>query len=401
MNEVKLTNLALNYLLAELRPLLEGAFLNRVQEVDREIYKIKMRTPEGSRDLILCPQALYLTQYKIPAKQNMHGFGAFLNKHLKNRKIARVTQHNFDRVAVLEIGEVGGVETTQEGRAGKAERGTQKGGYYLVIEFLADFNIILLDGEKIILQPLHRQQWKDRTIKKGEPYKFPPARGLNPAELKQAELQKIFAQSADDAVRTLVKNINIAPVFAEEALHLAKIDKHTAAKKLNPAELKRLNAGILALHLAPSGTRKNPALFKNTLLPFALQSFPDAKEIDSLNNYLDEMYSAEHLTKEGAEQTEEISKERRKTEYYLAQQTAARDTLQKKSDESARAAELIYTHFPALEELISALKDAEKKKIPAKEVMYKMQSAAKKGNTSAKLFVDYNPKNKELIVDLE
>jgi len=376
--EYKITNLTLRYLILELKPLLEGAFLNRVQEVDREIYKFKIRTREGSKDLIIRPSALYLTQYKIPAKQNAYGFGAFLNKHLKNKKIMGVEQHGSDRIAILEFSD-----------------------YFLIAEFLSDFNIVLCNHEMEILQPLHRKAYRDRTLKKGIPYQFPPVRGLNPAKITSQELKKIFEVSELDAVRTLIKNINIAPIFAEEVLFLAKIDKHTPTKKLSSAGIAKLHACIQGAYKGKADANKKPVLFQTMLLPFGLQSV-SAKETDAgnLNTAADGIFSKEFLLRSRKDEGEKTSKEKAKTEYYLNEQIMAKEHMRQKIEKGKIAAELIYANFPELQELIAAIKSAERRKLPKKQIMYKLKSAGDKGSRAAKLLVEYDPKHKEIVVEL-
>lgn len=377
--EIQLTNLTLIHLILELRPLLENAFINRVQEVEREIYKFKMRTRVGSKDFIICPSALYFTNYKIPAKQNTAGFGAFLNKHLKNKKILSVAQHESDRLVVLKFSH----------------------GNSLVIEFLSDFNIVLLDDNGIIMQPLHRQEWKDRKVLKGEAYKFPPARGLDPAKVSIEELQKIFPEGSADAVRTLVKNVNIAPLFAEEALYLAGINKHAPAKKLTRAEISQLHAHITRLYSVHEPSNKNSVLFQNTLLPFGLQSIPaGARELGKLNDAVDEIFSSSHLEQESTENAAVEGTARKKVGHYLSQQREAKTMLESREAENKRAGELIYAHFTELQELVNAISSAEKKKIPEKEIMYKIHSEAAKGNKAAKLLLSYDSKSKQLVVEL-
>jgi predicted ribosome quality control (RQC) complex YloA/Tae2 family protein len=110
-------------------------------------------------DLIASPEALYLTQFKLSAIQNPKGFAGFLKKHLSNKKIMKVWQKGLDRVVVLEFEK-----------------------YYLVCEFFDYGNAILCGKDWNILQPFHRQEWKDRKLAKGEIYKFP--QNLTPEKMK-------------------------------------------------------------------------------------------------------------------------------------------------------------------------------------------------------------------------
>ena len=159
----EIDSITIAWLVQELAPKLEGSFVNKIQELEKNYLKIKLHSKEGSLDLIISPQALWVSSYKLQALQNPKGFAGFLKKHLYNKRVLKAWQKGLDRVAVLEFEK-----------------------HYLVCEFFDDGNVILCDKEWKILQPFHRGEWKDRKLAKGEAYKFPQ----NLTEQKMKELEK-------------------------------------------------------------------------------------------------------------------------------------------------------------------------------------------------------------------
>ena len=151
------------WLVQEMKPLVEGSFVNKIQELEGNCIKFKLHSKAGGLELIISPQAIFLTSYKSEALQNPKGFAGFLKKHLSNRIVRKLWQKGMDRVVVLEFED-----------------------FYLACEFFDEGNIVLCDKEWHILQPFHRGEWKDRKLAKGEIYKFPQ----NIPEQKMRELEK-------------------------------------------------------------------------------------------------------------------------------------------------------------------------------------------------------------------
>jgi len=161
--EQEIDSVQIAWLVQEMKPLVEGAFVNKIQELEGNCIKFKLHSKSGGLELIISPKAIYLTNYRQGPLQNPKGFAGFLKKHLDNRLLHKLWQKGMDRVVVLEFED-----------------------FYLACEFFDDGNIVLCDKEWKILQPFHRGEWKDRKLAKGETYKFPQ----NIPEQKMRELEK-------------------------------------------------------------------------------------------------------------------------------------------------------------------------------------------------------------------
>ena len=121
---MQVSNLTLAYLLEEIRPFAVGAFVNKVQEIQKGIFKIKVHSKAGSKDLIVTDSALFFSNYSFTARQNSNTFFVKLRDFLSNKKISSITQHEFDRVAVIEFAD-----------------------FFLILELFHDSNAILADKE--------------------------------------------------------------------------------------------------------------------------------------------------------------------------------------------------------------------------------------------------------------
>ena len=94
-----------------------------------------------------------------------------------------VRQLGFDRVIALDFD-------------------TKFGEMHLYVEVFREGNIILVDSEGMIIQPLTHAKYSGRALKKGVEYQPPPA-AIDPHELDEAALREIFVNSERDLVATL------------------------------------------------------------------------------------------------------------------------------------------------------------------------------------------------------
>jgi predicted ribosome quality control (RQC) complex YloA/Tae2 family protein len=352
---MQIPNISLAYLVAELKPLLDGSVLRKIQELPNGWLKLKIQTRQGTKDLIATPDSLFLTSYSMPARQQTSGFGAFLRKQLSNKHLEKVEQHGFDRIVIMEFQD-----------------------FFLIFELFAKGNVILTDSSLKILSAFRKEQWKDRTLRKEEQYKFPSSKGLNPLELDKKSLGKLLQESGKSLVPALVKTVNIAPILAEEACFQTGLEKEKPAKELAAKEIASLTKAIKALYLVKPEKSK-PVLLeswgKKTLLPFSLSApFEALQEFPSINEALDRHYSGSFQSKKEQLQTSAISKRKAELQHSMQQQKDALERLQLRVGQNAQKAELIYKNYSQLFELLQAFQGLKGQKMQEKEIMYKLKS---------------------------
>ncbi len=363
---MQIPNISLAYEIAELSPLIEDSILRKVQELSNNWLKLKLQTRQGTKDLIITPNAFFVTSYSLPAKQTTSGFGAFLRKRLSNKKILSLKQHSLDRITLLEFDE-----------------------YFLVLELFAKGNLILTTKEMEIVSAYRKEQWKDRKISKGQPYKFPSSKGLNPSEVSLAELKKIFSSSSSDCIRTLVSSLNIAPFAGEEACIRAGVEKTLSAPKLSDSKLKRLLSELKAIYSVDLKKLK-PGISNERLLPFKASSLPDFEPVPSLNGAVDEFFSKDFVQKR--DQPKKSPKED-KLEKNLNAQLKSKGVFEGKAVDSRQAAEAIYANYQAISQAIELARAFSGGKINKKEIMYKLSELGFE-------LKEIDLKNKKLVVKL-
>ena len=102
----------------------------------------------------------------------------------------------------------------------------------LVIELFRDGNILLLDDEGVIIQPLTHAKYASRTLKKGVRYTPPPA-SLDPRNLDRAKLDEIIEESDSDIIRTVASRLNVGRVYGVAICSKAGLSEDLSASSLD------------------------------------------------------------------------------------------------------------------------------------------------------------------------
>ena len=186
------------------------------------------RKGDSNRDLVIVRgKRVYTSTRDRPMPPNPSQFAMVLRKHLGNSRLVGVEQHGFDRVMILDF-EHGG------------------GKVRLVIELFRDGNIVLIDGEGVIIQPLTHANYASRSLKKGVEY-VPPPDALDPRGMEIVELGAILDESDSDVIRTIASRANLGRVFGSAACSLAGIDEDIPANSLNEEQREALMGAITSM----------------------------------------------------------------------------------------------------------------------------------------------------------
>ncbi len=356
---MELPNISFSYLVAELSPLLEGAYVNKVQELGNDRIKFKVRTRAGTKNLILTLRAPYFTQFKLEARQTTSGYAAFLRKRIEGKKILSFFQHKADRIAVLEFPDC-----------------------FLIMELFAKGNFVLTDKGMRVLSAYRKEQWSDRETRKGSEYRFPSSGKLSPLNAIPEELQKAFFDSKKDLIRSLVAAVNLSPPVAEQILSDLGLEKSLSPQTLSNPQLNGL-AKKMKAYYSVDLKKASPLLYGETLFPFPLSVFgKPEKSFPSVNDAVDELLSKPFLSEKTAETEKKFNKNTEALRRSLEDQLNAREKLENQSRENMKKGEFIYAHFNELQQIMDAAKNLRTE--GKKEVMYKMNLLASKGNTMAK-----------------
>ncbi|MEK6973008.1 MAG: NFACT family protein [archaeon] len=329
-----LPNITLWYLVKELESQINQGHMNKIQELDNNWLKVTINK-DGTHKMILTPNNFFMSEYVLNAKQQSSGFGAFLNKRVENRRILSFKQHGLDRVVVFEFADS-----------------------YLILELFAKGNIIITDKKFITIKPYRQEMWKDRTLKKDVPYIFPQDKRANILEINFRKFYEIIKNSEDPLVFALIENINLAPLFLEEACNKSGIDKNKPAKEVSENELKIVHKTILSFF----ERKVEPVLLlqnsKHLLLPFPLETVPGniVEKFDSLNDAIGKL-NVESISKK-----KDLGSERKSNELKISMenQKTALVEVQKMAEENKETGNKIYENYVLIKEICEIIRDMKK-----------------------------------------
>ncbi|MCX8189800.1 MAG: NFACT family protein [Candidatus Diapherotrites archaeon] len=258
---------------------IENSIVKKVQELPQDAIKIKLYTKAGEKDLVICNKYFFISKYQLPAKQQTSGFGAFLNKHLRSKRLNSIDQLDSERVFMLNFGD-----------------------HFLVLELFSKGNVILTDQSKKVLGCLRTEEWSARKIKKGFQYVEPPSSTL--LDKITAEDFVIIAKKDPEAkiIPWLVKSFGLSPLIAEASCLEVCIEKDISIAAIPESELKKLYEKTkLMLSMSDASGRAYVVEHRNSLylLNFLPKIFASSciHEFKGLNDALNEIFVMQNNSK--------------------------------------------------------------------------------------------------------
>ena len=187
-----------------------GAYVKKAYMPHYEQIVLRINPKESEQfDLVIVRgQRVYTSKRDRPMPMTPPSFAMVLRKHLKNARLTKVEQVGFDRVLMFRFD-------------------TKNGQRSLSVELFRNGNVILMDENDIIIQPLTHASYSGRTIKKGEIYVPPPA-AIDPYNLTLESLKEAFDESDRDLVSTLGGKINLGGIYANAVCEHAGLEPNSS-----------------------------------------------------------------------------------------------------------------------------------------------------------------------------
>ena len=395
--KTEITNVDIHTIVKELDEIINGkldkAFL--VDSQDGKELILKLHVPDvGTREVVIGTgkyKYITLTEYPREKPKNPPSFAMLLRKHLKNIKITKIEQHNFDRIVkiVFQWGER---------------------TYTLVVELFGEGNVILLDHEDRIILPLKIEKWSTRKIVPKEIYKFPPQRNLTPFNLEYSVAYEIFKDEFKkeenkntECVRIISRIFGLAGIYAEEICEMSNVDKKT----INPNEedIKKLFEGTKAFFNKMFNEKKPQIILKDgeyyDISPIELIKYDnkdyDKKYYDKFINAMDDYFSRFILKKEIKKEETKLQKIVKRQERILNSQMESLKKYEKQAKENQIKGDLVYANYNLVDEILDTLKSA-REKMDWKGI--KKIIKENKDNPILSKIVSINEKNGEIILKL-
>jgi len=330
----------------EINELVEGAHVAKIYQIGMQTLLLRLRKPNMPKIqlLIEAGKRIHLTSYAHETPQKPSAFCMSLRKYLDNGVVKEVRQHEFERIAVIEVS-------------------TRQGDFQLITELFGGGNVILVDPEAKILQAMTYKRMRDRNILRGEPFQHPPERGLNPLKLSRQEFLEIKKLEETEIVRALTKFLSISGAYAEEILLRAEVNKKTKCGSLTEPELDNIFDQLQnIISLIKTGTMEprivsdeNSVWIDVTPVPLKKYSQFDQKEYGTFNSALDEYYTKITDVERGDEATGDVENEVARYKRMLQRQEKALEALKDPINKNKNIGDLIYLHFGDLQSLLQKI----------------------------------------------
>ena len=318
--------------------------------------------------VIVSGKRCYLARRDRPMPHNPSSFAMLLRKHLMNARLTGATQHGFDRIITLAFE-------------------TKDGPLSLVVEMFRDGNVLLLDADGVIIQPLTSVEYAQRILKRGEAY-VPPPTQIDPRTLGGDELAEILAVSDANLVSTLASRVNLSGTYAEAVCAAAGLETTSAAADVNAGGIRGLvkaladlgdelssgSGGVTVLSLAPKSSAEEvvaDAIEEHCFeaLPFALPAHDASPliEFDSLSDAVDAWkggHDAAALARRQEEKAGQMQEGRRPMDVgdqlgrRATQQSQAIERFHAKADVQQRLGKEIQDNWAHVEELLQQTRQA-------------------------------------------
>ncbi|MCQ6253941.1 ribosome rescue protein RqcH [Methanocaldococcus sp.] len=355
--KTEITNVDVCCIVNELQNLVNGrldkAFLIE-NEQNRELI-LKIHAPEGgSREVVISVgkyKYITLTNYEREKPKLPPSFAMLLRKYLKNAKLIKIEQVNFDRIVIFHFEVKGEV-------------------YKLIAELFGEGNIILLNSEDVIILPLRIERWSTRNIVPKEKYKFPPQKPLNPYNLDFSIAYEVFKDyflenKGVECVRLISRVFGLGGLYAEEICERVGIDKKK--KNLSEEEIKKLFETSKNLFNEIFNNKKPQIVLKDgeyfDVVPIDLKKYQNLEKkyynsfLEAVDNYFAKFLFSVEIKKEKSKIEREIERQ----ENILKRQLETLNKYKEESEKNQIKGDLIYANYQIVEELLNTIKMAREK----------------------------------------
>ena len=373
----------------ELNVILSQCKILNVYEIE-DLLILKINTNQGRKNLIIKNDSrINLTDFDYPIPKYPSQYIMSIRKMLKNRRILSVSQHNLDRIIIIELSNIDG------------------GSWKFIIELFNKGNFLLIDDQNILKVAKKYKKYKERDILPGKKYQFPQSRGENFLQLNQTEFTQLIKISNSEVVRILARNINISGLYSEEICFRAGIQKNSLGTDLTDAQIDNLFKSFKNIRnqLLFGDINAHIVLSENieiAALPFELQIFQKSEKryYSSYNEAVDEYYSRIDSNTIIAPQNLKINEQMKANEKILKNQLDYLEELKLKKEKYYIFGDLIYEHFKPLENLLNVILNAKSKGYSWSQINDKLAQAKFNNIEGSQFFKKIIPATKQLLINI-
>ncbi len=321
----------INCIVRELQQIL-GSNVDKVFQDDRDVIRIRFYGASAGRNelLIESGKRIHLTQFRRKAPKRPTSFAMYLRKHLGNMNLTGVSQHDFDRVVLLEFQDL-----------------------RLVVELFSRGNVILIDTNGKVMLSL--KKGPQERVEKDVQYSLPEPPG-SPFDFVGSGLGGCLKQK--DLVRSLALDLGLGRLYANEACEATGLSKDITPDNLTDEQIDTIAKWIIRLQELITDIEKPVAYGEQKPVeyaPFELFSMEDEPRswCDSFNEAADIYYSQGEIREKRSEAESARQKELERLQERLEIQRSQVQHLLSKSEELRKTADMVFTRYSDLKPLLT------------------------------------------------
>lgn len=372
----------LTVVIAELNGIIKGSRINKIYQVNPKTVLMKLRGQgETSNLLIESGRRIHLTVYEVERPREPPSFCMALRKYLENGVIEDISQYDLERIIELHV-----------------KRGDQR--YRLIVELFEKGNIILVDPENRILHALSYRKMKDRSILRGEEYKYPPQRGIDPRKAELEDFYRLRNFGEIESVRGLTRLLGISGSYAEEILFRSSVDKTKPCSSLSDEEIKAIYSSMneILYEIINAGGYK-PCIIVDgnnnwvNVVPFPLKKYSKFSviEMETFNRALDEYYMKITYQERARSIEEKARQKMRRMEKVLEEQRRNLMELEEDARTYRKIGDTIYNHLHELNLLIERVMHEKRSGRGWEDIARELLEKKERGIVPSTYFVSLNP----------
>jgi len=387
----ELSSLDIAVITAELDMILKDSRINNIYQLNEKTLLLKLRKPDGLREnlLIEAGKELHITSYDFKKPIKPPDFCMALRKYLRNGRVKKIRQYDFERIVELIIE-------------------SKNGEYQLIIELFGDGNVILLSPENKILHALSYRRMRDRNVIRGETFRYPPPRGKDPRTIRREDLEELKETGRIEIVRSIARILGIGGKYAEEILTRASIEKKRLSSSLKDEELDSIYKSLRDLLSEISADKKTPLIFVDEkgglvdVAPVEMKKYSSLKHMrfESFNQALDEFYVKLRADERISEVEETFEQQLKRLERILKNQEETLEKSRRQAEIYRKIGETIYQHFNEIQFLLQRIMSEKRSGRSWDEIVETLTEEKKKSHVPAVYFENLNPKNLTLQVSI-
>ncbi len=277
---MEISGIELEHITAKLNNNLAGYYVNNVYLINPNAALIRLHHSEkpDAQLILSTSKGIWLTRYDLPRTSG--GIASKIRKEIPRSKIQKVIQPKGERIAIVEF---------------KEEPNTRN----VILEFFGGGNIIVTDENQVIQAVLRPLRVRHRTVKTGEKYLLPPARGTDVSTLVKEDLKPILETDLPVS-RWLGRNLSLSKKYIEEILARADINPEAQGLSLSDGDVQRLFDSLKeVVQLVVAGDSEPTVVYREGVpvdaAPFMLRAYKglETKRFGTFMEALDEVLTNE------------------------------------------------------------------------------------------------------------